>query len=148
MHILAGNILCILQGKLLGAAGALNVTLFRSLLGSYVDIGAQKPWRWHGFAHNQSGFGVTMPSHHTHPPASRAGNPCPAVMGPVALLHGREETERAWAGTGAGFVDAWSPMEASPALVDSMPDGLHPLEDSDEALAVNQLALNALCAMD
>ncbi len=39
-------------------------------------------------------------------------------------------------------------MEASPALVDSMPDGLHPLEDSDEALAVNQLALNALCAMD
>jgi len=76
-------------------------------------------------------------------------NPCPTVAGPTSHAAWVEaDAYKAWSGHVVRFIDAWPPVHASPttdlALSD---DGLHMKASSDEALAVNQMIIGALCTL-
>jgi hypothetical protein len=118
-------------------------SLFRSLLGSFPDTVQSGPWRWQGFADCGATFelegGATRG-------VTKGGNPCPAVSAPTAnaIFSGNDAVE-AWSTSGVRVVDAFSPLHASPTSDRATKDGMHPHQDSDEALAINQLIMNTLC---
>ena len=66
----------------------------------------------------------------------------------MAAVHATESAT-AWAQSGFGVLDAYNIFASSPDLVTAMrgTDGMHPSQQSAEVLAVNQMAMNGLCAM-
>ena len=116
-------------------------TIFRSLMGGFPDVGPAGPWRWAGFVD-------AGPAYAGSGRAPWSANQCPAILGPVAnAIAAGGDAAAAWAPSGVRVVDAFSPFHASPTRASVMSDGLHPNTGSDEALAVNQLIMNALCSM-
>jgi hypothetical protein len=145
-------------------------TVFRSLMGGFPDVGRSGPWRWVGFADADppykggGGQGKGAGGKGGGPGGAGgageerqpwAGNPCPAILGPVAnAIFASGDAATAWGrgsiggGRGVQVVDAFSPFHASPTRSKVMSDGLHPNTASVEALAVNQAIMNALCSMN
>ena len=84
------------------------------------------------------------------PEPRRADRCCAGVAAAWShAVHHGGDAARAWAapGCGVGTIDAYGPVHASPtAWSEGLRDGLHPQPASDEALAVNQLLMNWLCA--
>ena len=128
-------------GQALFEHGIQHKTFFRSILGSYGDVDPGRYWRWHGFLNEKRSW-VTGDAR------GSGGNPCNSIAGPFAHASFMEgDAPKAWSGSGVGFIDAYSPIHAGKTSDSGMSDGLHTVEASDEALAVNQLIMNALCTM-
>ena len=117
-------------------AGLENVTLFRTVMGGYVDATGGTS-RWGAFA--SQALPRTAENHN---------NKCTDVFTPMAAVHAAESAT-AWAQSGFGVLDAYNIFASSPDLVEAMrgTDGMHPSQQSVEVLAVNQMAMNGLCAM-
>ena len=135
-------------GLVISEFGYTNRTLFRSIYGTFPDIPSRN-WRWKGFAlettSNANGIGPRK-RHEKHGPTT---NPCPAVAGPASYAAWIEDDARkAWSERGVRYVDTWTAVHSSPtADIALSEDGLHMQASSDEALAVNQLIIGALCAL-
>ena len=123
-------------GAELRKAGLENVTLFRTVMGGYVDATGGTS-RWGAFASE------ALPR---TPEIQK--NKCTDVFTPMAAVHATESAT-AWAQSGFGVLDAYNIFASSPDLVTAMrgTDGMHPSQQSAEVLAVNQMAMNGLCAM-
>jgi len=122
-------------GAELRKAGLENLTLFRTVMGGYVDATGGTS-RWGDFA--SEAFPRT-------PEIQK--NKCTDVFTPMAAVHATESAT-AWAQSGFGVLDAYNIFASSPDLVTAMrdTDGMHPSQQSAEVLAVNQMAMNGLCA--
>jgi hypothetical protein len=133
-------------GQAVSDAGFSAQAVFRSLLGTYPDAPPSGlPGRFKGFAD----CGTAAPERHRGG-AGKGLNPCAGVAAAWShAVHHGGDAARAWAapGRGVGTIDAYGPVHASPtAWSEGLRDGLHPQPASDEALAVNQLLMNWLCA--
>jgi len=127
-------------GDELKVLGLHKKSLFRSLMGSFPDAATSGPWRWQGFAD-------CLPVFSRGNRGDAKGNPCPAVMAPLSnVIHAGRDATKAWNKSEVRVVDAFTPFHASPTSDIAAKDGMHLGPDCDEALAVNQAIMNALCA--
>jgi hypothetical protein len=136
-------------GAALAEFGYTDRVLFRSIFGTLPDI-PDRNWRWEGFARSTSrARAINNKMLRMRRKSEPIKNPCPAVAGPSSHAAWVEnDASRAWAQQRVRFVDVWAPVHSSPTVDAAMStDGLHIEAASDEALAVNQLIIGALCAL-
>jgi len=126
-------------GEALRDAGFTGKAVFRSLMGSFPDGPNGVPFRFKGFANCDDGVEPRR--------VGKSPNTCGAIAWAAShAVHHNGDAAGAWAAHEVDVVDAYSPVHGSPTSAAAFRDSLHPAPDSDEALAVNQLLLNWLCA--
>jgi hypothetical protein len=116
--------------------------LFRTMMGTFPDAYSNR-WRWNTFAN-------CLKVHHPNKLTTQSDkdfNPCPGVASPIShAMYSGDDARLVWSDEfHVGVIDVFSIVHSSPTSDITFIDGIHPHTASDEALAINQLMLNALC---